>query len=168
MNILPATPEDAAAIWTLQRLAFQTEAAIYGNDSIPPLAETLAELQDQFRFKRFLIATEGGRIVGSVRAFAKGDTCCVERLIVDQACRRRGIGAALMRQIEAAYLAVRRFELFTGDRSVGNLRLYHRLGYRPFRQETVNQRLTMVFLEKVADAPNSSLRDDAEPAVREG
>lgn len=166
MDILPAAIEHAAAIWALQRLAFQTEAAIYDDDSIPPLVETLGQLQDQFRFKRFLIAAEDGRIVGSVRAFAEGDTCCVERLIVDPACRRRGIGTALMQQIEAAYPAARRFELFTGDRSVDNLRLYHRLGYRPFRRETVNQQLTMVFLEKVAAASSSSQRDDTEPIAR--
>jgi len=78
----------------------------------------------------------------------KDATCYVERLIVDPPYRRRGIGTALLREIEAAHPAARRFELFTGHRSVNNLRLYERLGYRPFRQEVVNDRLTMVFLEK--------------------
>ena len=60
MNLSPATLEDAAAIWDLQRSAYQTEAAIYDDFTIPPLVETLDQLQDQFRWKRFLKATEGG------------------------------------------------------------------------------------------------------------
>lgn len=148
MNISPATVEDAAAIFDLQRCAYQTEAAIYNDFSIPPLVETLEQLQDQFNSRLFLKATEDNHIVGSVRAFQKDATCYVERLIVDPAYRRRGIGTALLREIEAAHPAARRFELFTGHKSVNNLRLYERLDYRPFRQEIVNEKLTMVFLEK--------------------
>ena len=95
MNLSLATLKDAAAIWDLQRSAYQTEAAIYDDFTIPPLTETLDQLQDQFRWKYFLKATEGGPIVGSVRTFAKEGTCYVERLIVDVRHRRRGIGTAL-------------------------------------------------------------------------
>lgn len=148
MNISPATVEDATAIFDLQRCAYQTEAAVYNDFSIPPLVETLDQLQVQFTCKLFLKATEDNLIVGSVRAFQKDVTCYIERLIVDPAYRRRGIGTALLGEIEATHPAARRFELFTGHRSIDNLRLYERFGYRPFRQEVVNDRLTMVFLEK--------------------
>lgn len=37
-----------------------------------------------------------------------------------------------------------------------------RLGYRPFRRQPVNQKLTMVYLEKVV-APN--MRGDVEPTA---
>ncbi len=150
MNISPATIEDAAAIFDLQRLAYQAEAAIYDDFSIPPLVETLDQLRNHFCSRCFLKATEDGRIVGSIRAFQKDATCYVERLIVDPEHRNRGIGTALLRQIEAAYPAVARFELFTGHKSVNNLRLYEQLGYRPFRRHPVNDKLTMVYLEKVA------------------
>jgi ribosomal protein S18 acetylase RimI-like enzyme len=149
MNISSATIEDAAAIFDLQRLAYQTEAAIYDDFSIPPLVETLDQLRDQFCSRGFLKAMEGGRLVGSVRAFQKDATCYVERLIVDPEHRNRGIGAALLRRIEAAYPAAARFQLFTGHKSINNLRLYERLGYRPFRRQPVNEKLTMVYLEKV-------------------
>ena len=148
MNISTATIEDASAIFDLQRRAYQTEAAIYNDFSIPPLVETIEQLRDQFHSKCFLKATEDGRIVGSVRAFQNAETCHVERLIVDLDYRKRGIATALLRQIEAAHPAAHRFELYTGHKSVNNIRLYERLGYRPFRQEIVNGRLTMVFLEK--------------------
>ena len=61
----------------------------------------------------------------------------------------RGIGSRLMAEIES-WLAgdVDRFELFTGDRSDGNLRLYDRLGYREARRESLGDKVELVFLEK--------------------
>ncbi|MGW8256382.1 MAG: GNAT family N-acetyltransferase [Thermoguttaceae bacterium] len=149
MNILQATIDDAAAIFDLQRCAYQTEAVIYDDFTIPPLVETLDELQDQFRFKQFLKAMQAERIVGSVRSLCKEETCYIERLIVHPDCRNRSIGTALLRQVEADHPAAGRFELFTGQKSVNNLRLYESLGYRPFREQIINEKLTMVFLEKV-------------------
>ena len=53
-----------------------------------------------------------------------------------------------MRQ-NAAFLSARRFELFTGHKSAGNIRLYERIGYRTYRKEQVHERLSLVFMEKV-------------------
>lgn len=44
-NILPATLADAPEILALQRLAYQAEARLYADWSIPPLTQTLAELE---------------------------------------------------------------------------------------------------------------------------
>jgi RimJ/RimL family protein N-acetyltransferase len=44
---------------------------------------------------------------------------------------------------------VERFELFTGHLSERNIRLYEKLGFRKFRQERVNDRLELVFMEKL-------------------
>lgn len=163
VSFSPATAKDAAAIFDLQRLAYQTEAAIYEDYTIPPLVETPEQLQNQFSIKVFWKATSRDRMVGSVRAYAKEGTCYIERLIVDPEHRRLGIGTALLQRIEAAFPGVRRFELFTGHKSVNNLRLYERLGYRPFRQQAIHERLTIVFLEKVLD---SDARGGGEPAGR--
>jgi GNAT superfamily N-acetyltransferase len=149
-TIEPATLEDAADIWQLQQLAYQTEAATYDNYSIPPLLETLEELRSQFAAKRFLKALSDGRIIGSVRGVQREATCFVERLIVHPDYRRRGIGMALLQQLEAAHPDAGRFELFTGQRSATNIRLYERVGYRAFRHELINEKLTMVFLQKNA------------------
>ena len=148
MEITPAMFEDATAILALQRLAYQNEAAIYDDFTIPPLTETLEDLKTQFGRRRFLKAVEGGQIVGSVRAFQDGATCRVERLIVHPDYRRRGIGTALLNRIETMFPTARRFELFTGHKSTGNIRLYERLGYRAFRQERVNEKVNLVFMEK--------------------
>lgn len=39
-----ATFTDAKAILTLQKLAYQSEARLYKNDSLPPLTESLEDL----------------------------------------------------------------------------------------------------------------------------
>ena len=148
IEISPANVEDAAAILALQRLAFQTEAPVYDDFTLPPLTESLKDLEAQFSRKRFLKAVERGQIIGSVRGFLDAATLHVQRLIVHPDYRRRGVGAALLSRIETAFPAARRFELFTGHKSTGNLRLYERLGYRAFRQERVNEKVTLVFLEK--------------------
>jgi hypothetical protein len=53
-----------------------------------------------------------------------------------------------MRHIEAAFPQARVFELFTGSRSEGNLRLYERLGYTRTREKVVSPTVTLVFMEK--------------------
>jgi hypothetical protein len=54
-----------------------------------------------------------------------------------------------MRGIEETFKEARRFELFTGHKSEKNLHLYEKLGYRVFKKVKANERLTIVFLEKI-------------------
>lgn len=44
--------------------------------------------------------------------------------------------------------AVPRFELFTGNLSAANIRLYERLGYRHYREQVMSPTVTLVFMEK--------------------
>jgi hypothetical protein len=55
-----------------------------------------------------------------------------------------------MREIENAFAAVERYELFTGHKSERNLYLYHKLGYRAFREQQITDAVSLVFLEKLA------------------
>ena len=148
MLVTVASVDDSAAILDLQRLAYQSEAAIYNDFSLPPLIETLEELRSQFSNRVVLKAVDQGRIIGSVRACQNGKTCHVARLIVHPDYRRQGIGTQLMSQIETSFRTAQRFELFTGHRSATAIRLYQRLGYRIFKQEPVHKGLTLVFFEK--------------------
>lgn len=148
MVIALALVEDVAEILDLQRLAYRSEGALYGDYSIPPLTQTLDELRAHFGSRLFLKAVEEGTIIGSVRAHQQGLTCHVERLIVHPDFQRRGIGTELLKQIEAGFPEARRFELFTGYKSAGNIRLYERSGYKAFRRESVSESLCLVFMEK--------------------
>jgi len=148
MTITRATPQEAAEILELQRLCYRREAELYEDYSIAPMTQTVEAMRGDIAGQVVLVAREDGRIVGSVRGRLDAGTCHVGRLIVHPACERRGIGSQLMAALEAAVPEATRFELFTGHRSEGNLRLYARLGYREFRRQPVNGRLTLVYMEK--------------------
>ena len=55
-----------------------------------------------------------------------------------------------MQAIEARFPAARRYELFTGEKSAGNIRLYERLGYRICRRERLSEQVMLVWMEKRA------------------
>ncbi len=148
LEITRATPADAAAIHDLQRLAYRSEAELYGDWTIPPLVEPLAATERALAELLVLKASLGGRIVGAVRGRIEGDTCHVGRLIVHPEAQGRGLGSRLMRALEEATPAAHRYELFTGERSARNLHLYAKLGYQRCRSAVVSERLTLVYLEK--------------------
>jgi ribosomal protein S18 acetylase RimI-like enzyme len=139
---------DAEAIWRLQRLAYQSEAQLYGDWSIPPMIQTLDELRKEFQQFQFLKATTTDGIVGSVRARFRRGSVEIGRLIVDPAYQRRGIGTELLRRAEKLFGAAERFELFTGSKSQSNIRLYEKNGYTTTRMEHISPTVTIVFLEK--------------------
>ena len=154
MKIIRAEKKDAEKILDLQRVAYRWEAEIYDDYSIPPLTQTLEEIRTQFDTHLFLKAVENLRIRGSVRAFADREVCHIGRLIVEPDSQGQGIGTRLMAEIEKHFSGCTRFELFTGTKSTGNIRLYKRLGYQPFRKEQVHPGLSLIFLEK-NNTPNS-------------
>jgi len=151
MEIRNASIEDAESILALQRLAYQSEAAVYDDFRLRPLTETLGDIKDRFQDRRFLKAIEDGQIVGSIRAFQDGVVCHVERLVVHPDYQRRGIGTALLKVIDTSFPVALRFELFTGHKSENNIHLYERAGYRAVRQEQVSEKLSLIVMEKTVD-----------------
>ena len=129
-EIVDASPADAEAILALQKLAYASEARRYDDWTIPPLVETLDSVRQQIAQHVVLKAIVDGRLAGSVRGVVTDGVCEVCRLSVDPALQRRGIGSALLVAIERRFPGIDAFELFTGNRSVENLRLYERHGYR--------------------------------------
>jgi GNAT superfamily N-acetyltransferase len=150
MMIERAHIEDAKEILDLQKLAYQSEAEIYNDYTIPPLTQTLEEMRNDFEKQVFLKASMDGRIIGSVRALLKEGTCFIGRLIVHPDFQKRGIGTQLMHEIERYYGGVCRFELFTGYKSERNIYLYQKLGYQVFKTETVTKDLQLLYMEKFA------------------
>lgn len=146
--IAPATESDLEVILTLQKLAYRSEAERYNDFDLPPLHQTLAEIQADFARMTFFKATAGERIVGSVRGYVKDGTCYIGRLIVHPDVQGQGIGTLLMQTLEQHFSTARRLELFTGHKSEPALHLYHKLGYREFKRQDMPTH-TIVFLEKI-------------------
>jgi ribosomal protein S18 acetylase RimI-like enzyme len=155
--IVPAELDDAPAILELQRQAYQAEALLYNDWSIPPLTQSLAQLKDEFQESVVLKAVSGTSLLGSVRGRAADGVAHIGRLIVAPTAQRRGIGTTLLRGIESAFPHVQRFELFTGSKSEGNIRLYRTHGYVISHERVLSPSVTLVYMSKPNDC-GSDLR----------
>ena len=96
----------------------------------------------------FLKAVVNGKIIGSIRGYAMGDTAYLRRMIVHPYFRRRGIGRRLLKEIENAFPEVKRFEAKTGHQSKRNLFQLARSGYQVFRTEPFTPNINWVYLQK--------------------
>jgi len=152
-SITAALLTDAPAILDLQKLAYQSEAALNDDYTIPPLTQTLPELEADFQRQVYLKAARDDTIVGAVRGYERDGTCYVGRLMVHPDCQNRGVGTQLLRAIEARFNTVQRYELFTSERSTRNLYLYQKLGYHIFRTEQLSAKVTIIYLEKSNSLP---------------
>jgi hypothetical protein len=139
-EIQDARLADADSILALQKLAYESEARRYDDWTIPPLVETLEGLRSQIGRHVVLKAVVDGRLAGSVRGVV--------------------IGSALIAAVEARFPDIEAFELFTGNRSVENLRLYDRHGYRHSGTRVLSPAVSLIFLRK----PGPSRRPDAQYA----
>ncbi len=153
LSILPAHEADLEQILAIQYVAYQAEAQLYDDFSIPPLRQTLPELQAEFHQKRILKAVLDGQIAGSVRVQLVQGVCFLGRLIVAPERQGCGIGSALLQAGEEAFPQAQCVELFTGSRSVDNLRFYEKRGYRRMREEVLSPKVTLVFLRKQLRLP---------------
>jgi GNAT superfamily N-acetyltransferase len=141
-----ARAEEAPLLLAVQKAAFEQEARACGVRDIPPMTQSLGSFAADLATHVVLTARLEGQLVGMVRGRLEGQTCHVGRLAVHPDVQGRGIGRRLAIALEARFPHARRFELFTGARSEGNLRLYASLGYRTFRTEPGTPEL--VFMEK--------------------
>ena len=149
MKIVKADYKDLSEILKLQYLAYQSEAALFGTDDIPPLKETLEEVQEEYNSGVVLkMVSDDDSIIGSVRARENNGTVYIGKLMVHPDYRGRGYGTTLLNEIEK-YFTSTRFELFTSTRSVDNIRLYETNGYKKFKQEAVTDELIFVYLKKI-------------------
>jgi ribosomal protein S18 acetylase RimI-like enzyme len=147
--ITQAQKEDLPAILDVQKQAFMEVARIFHLKTMPQIEQTLESITDEFNKFIFLNASANGKIVGSVRAYKKDNTCYIHRLVVLPEYQNKGIGKALMAEIEKRFQdKVTRHELFTGSQDQRNLYFYNQLGYNAFKTEKHNDEISFVYLEK--------------------
>ncbi|WP_207706834.1 GNAT family N-acetyltransferase [Thermoclostridium caenicola] len=153
MQIMRADRNDLEEILKLQYLAYQSEAQLVNDFNIQPLTQTLEELMDEYEKGVIYKAVDDKeQIIGSVRGYVRDGTIHIGKLMVHPNFqgRGRGIGTSLLRHIENEHKGLRK-ELFTSDRSIRNIKLYERNGYKRFKEEAVSENLRFVYLEKAAE-----------------
>jgi GNAT superfamily N-acetyltransferase len=146
--ISQATEVDLPDILRLQKLAFQEEAEHVGDPNIKPMAQTLDELRNEFATGMILKKVEDGTIIGSIRARMEGNVCLISRLVVHPAYWRKGIGRALVMEIERSHPQAYRFELFTRADHPRNRPFYQGLSYDLVRIERISDTLSFAHLVK--------------------
>jgi GNAT superfamily N-acetyltransferase len=164
MEIARAEKIDLPRILEIQRICYAREVERTGDPDIPPMVQTLADLEAESARCVILKGLEGGAIVASVRASMNAGTCGIGRLVVLPEHRGAGRGSALLRAIEAEFPRAERYELFTGSASPDNIRLYERSGYRQFKAMPASGRYCLVYLEKPGPASERQLSLGVDPA----
>ena len=148
MQIVKAEYNDLTEILNLQYLAYQSEADLFGTRDIPPLKQTLDEVIEEYNQGIILkLIDENNLIIGSIRAKEKDGTVYIGKLMVHPDYRCKGYGSRMLNEIEA-YFPETRYELFTSTRSIDNIRLYSKMGYKEFKQESLSDELIFIYMEK--------------------
>jgi len=137
IELRAATADDIPAIVDVTQAAF----AEYASWLTPPSSvggETPAKVREKLAAGHGVLALDGGQVVGSVYYAPEHDYIYLGRLAVLPAHRGRGIGAALVAEVErqARALGIARVRL--GVRvALPRLRArYERLGYRVYEQRS--------------------------------
>lgn len=119
-------PGTAQQVLAVQRAAYAVEAALLGDDRIPPLHEDLRALVAAPL--RWLGATDDGQLTGALAYVEDSDLVDVHRLVVDPERHRRGTGRRLVCAVLDATTAPR-VTVATGRDNVPACRLYASLGF---------------------------------------
>ncbi len=147
MIIEVAKYEDLPEILDLQRVAFTQEAEQFNNYEIDPMVQTLEELQKQFSTYLFLKVTdESGAIIASARGYIENGTSYIGRTFVRPDHQGRGIGTALIHELEKRNPSSR-YEINSSIQCPQNIRLYEHLGFVRFK-EIMEENNGFVYLEK--------------------
>lgn len=123
---------DAGEILTLQRAAYVTEAQLHDDVQLPPLTQTLEELRAELARPSVLAwgYRDSSRLIAAVRVELNGNIAALGRTAVAPDRQGSGLGASLVTNVERLLpSSVDAVELFTGEHSERNLRLWRRLGY---------------------------------------
>ncbi len=150
LEILPVRREELTPLLEFQKTCYRSEAILLDDFRIPPMIQTLEQMEEEFERGVFLKAVHADfpeRFIGSVRGFPEEGTLKIGKLMVDPDHRGRGIGSYLLGTLEGRFPGFR-YELFTSVKSEGNLRLYRSRGYREFKRVAVSPGLELVWLEK--------------------
>ncbi len=129
LTIRSATERDFPDILRIQRDAFSEYVNVYEVSAWT--TETLESLAADAREKAILVATLDDTIAGSVRFWTVAGVCVIRLLSVDPVRQGRGIGKALLREVERRASGAHKLYACTMLRTARNVHLFLSLGYEP-------------------------------------
>ena len=147
MQIEYAEQSDVRELYSLQQLAFKTEAAMIGSDSVPALLETAEENAADFNHWTTLKLMDGNNIIGSIRYRPSAGKVEVGRLMIHPDYRRQGLAQKMLKTMDQECPGKVK-ELYTCTKSWTNIKLYRKMGYRPTKEVTEKSGLSFVYMDK--------------------
>lgn len=140
---------DLQAVLSLQKAAFMEVAKQMNNYDIPPLLQDIQDIRYDFETCVILkYISSDNQIVGSIRGNIYNDHIChVGKLIVHPDFQNRGIGKALMYEIEKYFPSCLKFTLFTGEETPNTLHLYTKVGYHVICKKEIDG-INFIHMEK--------------------
>ncbi|TLY20065.1 MAG: GNAT family N-acetyltransferase [Nitrospirae bacterium] len=129
LTIRRAREQDLPDILKIQAEAFGEYEGTY--ETAAWTKETLENVKLDAKDKVILVAEWDGAVVGSVRFWNAGGVCVIRLLSVSPAHQGRGIGRALMREIEKYSADAHKLYVCTMLRASRNIAMFLNLGYRP-------------------------------------
>ena len=129
LTVRRAVESDLPALLKVQAEAFGAYAGTY--ETAAWTKETLENVALDAKDKVILVAEWDGAVVGSVRFWNAGGVCVIRLLSVSPAYQGRGIGKALMKEIERYATDVHKLYVCTMLRTPRNISMFLNLGYRP-------------------------------------
>ena len=129
LTIRRASENDFPVILKIQREAFGAYEGTY--DTAAWTKETLENIARDSTDKVILVAEWDGAVAGSVRFWNAGGVCVIRLLSVSPAHQGRGIGKALVREIEKYAADAHKLYVCTMLRASRNIAMFLNLGYRP-------------------------------------
>ena len=147
-RIKRADSSDIPALYDLQLLAFESEAEMIGSRDVPALMETREDHEKDFpNWVTYKLVNDADEIIGAVRYKPNGDIIEVGRLMVHPDFRRQGLAQRLMAEVEKKCPHQTK-ELYPCTKSWINIRLYEKIGFRPFQEVTEESGLSFVYMRK--------------------
>ena len=129
LKIRRATDQDFPEILRIQAEAFGQYEGTY--EVTAWTKETLENIKVNALDKVILVAEWETKVVGSVRYGIAGGVCIIRLLSVSPAHHGRGIGKALIQEIEVLATEAHKFYVCTMLQTPRNITLFLNLGYRP-------------------------------------
>ncbi len=146
-----AAPDPALDPWfarellRLQHDAYRLEAELVGDDRLPPLQDDDVTLP-AWR-GRYLVSWRGVELVGAIAWRDLGDHLDIDRLMVDPAAHRQGVGTTLLQAV-LDRADGRPVVVSTGRDNVPAVALYVRHGFAVERDEQVPPGLWITHLRR--------------------
>lgn len=142
-------PEMVNDVLKVQIPSYKVEAKIINYDDIPPLKDTVENLQDcNETFFGYFINEE---LCGAISIKVEKNVMDIHRLIVSPEHFRKGIAKRLLEFIESNYQDIETIIVSTGAKNVPAVNFYIKNGFTKIEEIYVNEHLSLASFQKNFD-----------------